>query len=61
MTKKRENKLIKMVEEMSNKELLEFNIKFRKEKKYIIEEDKKFIQKTIDDREKVLRDEAGIE
>ena len=61
MTKAREKKLIEMVEDMSNKELLEFNMKFRKEKKYIIKEGVEFIQNEIDKREKFLRDEAGID
>lgn len=60
MTEKVKKKIVKMIKEMSNGELLKFNMKFRKEKEFMSEEQIEFIQEIIDEHEKFLRKKARI-
>ena len=55
MTNAKEKKLIEMIEETTNMELLEFHKKFRQEKKFMSDEDIEIVQNLIDDREKLLK------
>lgn len=55
MTNAKEKKLIEMIEEMTNMELLEFHKKFRIEKEFMSDEDIEIVQNLIDDREKLLK------
>ena len=61
MIQAREKQVVEKIEDMTNAELMNFNRKFREEKKFIDPDDIEFIQQQLDIREQILRDEAGID
>lgn len=61
MTEAREKQVVEKIEDMTNAELMNFTRAFRKEKEFIESDDIEFIQQQLDIREKILRDEAGLD